>query len=252
MKTLFRLIAPVLIWLRFDKFLLSLSNNNMLVLVYHGVSHNPDRHNMNIDQFRKDIKYLSKNFNIIPLETMFKVYQSGGRYSNKTISITFDDGFCNSIIATDILDGIPATFFVTGLSTLSGTRRIVDRLLLDYHQLKRLSEVKGVTIGCHSKHHSDYATMSLKSVEVDMIQTKQDIESVIGKPCDFIAYTYGSYNEEIKDKATKIGHKYQLAVKYKSPLDKRDQRIMPRHCVSNTTTHSSNMLQICNAFRNGI
>ena len=105
-----------------------------------------------------------------------------------------------------------------------------------------LSESKIATIGSHGRYHN-YFTERNAIGELQI--SKELLFDVINKPINLIAYPFGSYNGNIKNLADMLGYTGQLAVKYKLPGDKKDKRIMNRHCISTTTTFESNMIQLC-------
>ena len=89
--------------------------HNDVVVMYHNVlpQERRDIHLRNVSQqdFRKQLKYFKKRFQIVPLRELFD-----SPHPNNRIAITFDDGLVNNLrFALPILEeeGIPATFFIT-------------------------------------------------------------------------------------------------------------------------------------------
>ncbi len=116
------LIFPLALGMKLDKFILQSSKSNCLNIYFHGVSPNnfleiSGRH-MLANQFEKLIKYLVKNYTIIPLSDAFKE-SNRQTYRKKQITISFDDGYLNNLTyAIPILKkyNVPTTFFVCGVS----------------------------------------------------------------------------------------------------------------------------------------
>lgn len=98
-----------------------LGSKKNFILMYHGVcntANNPfnSRH-CYVSDFENQIKYLSKNANIISLKDFFD-----GKFdaSKCNIAITFDDGYRNNLtLAAPILDKykVKASMYITGLHT---------------------------------------------------------------------------------------------------------------------------------------
>jgi len=249
-KSVFRKhIASVLLRMKVDEMLHFITDNNMLILNYHGVGDIADKHYMPPDQFKKHLDYFRRNFNVVPMGELFSVYLDKAKYGIKTIALTFDDGDATCLDIAEMLQGLPATFFVTGLSTSNNRESLYDIPLMTKDELIELSKLPNVKIGCHSMIHWDYMKLPLDFVMRDMKLSKKLIEEVIGKNIYSIAYPFGSYDEEIKDLASECGFLSQLTVDYQCPGDYKDLRILPRHGIPNTTTYESNILQICHAFK---
>lgn len=121
--------------------------------------------------------------------------------------------------------------------------------LLDGRQLVELSKSKIVTIGSHGHNHYNLGQIEPEFAKFELEHSKVLLESVIQKEVKYIAYPDGSYNANVKDMAEKAGYVGQMAVKYKLPEDKADQRILDRFGVSATTTFESNMLFLNKSFK---
>ena len=120
--------------------------------------------------------------------------------------------------------------------------------LLTRKELLSLSESPIVDIGSHGYLHYNLGCIEPNMAKIELEKSKKILEELIGKEIDMIAYPDGSYNEEVKDMATSIGYKYQLAVDYKTSEDIKDLRIMNRHCMSAATTFGSNMIMLNRSF----
>jgi len=91
------------------------------IVMYHGVfSGNDTRFNgrfMPIADFKTQLNYFKKNFEILPVKELFE--NKTNRSNKKQIAITFDDGYKNNFdYALPLLEElkIPASFYITGLN----------------------------------------------------------------------------------------------------------------------------------------
>jgi peptidoglycan/xylan/chitin deacetylase (PgdA/CDA1 family) len=116
----FRIVAPVLLFCRFDLLLRRYSGNDRMIIFLHGVTssknHQINGRHMDAGQFEKFLIYLKTNFEILPVEELCKQKGTGKPVSRKKIALSFDDGFHNNVdVALPLLvkHGIPATFFVS-------------------------------------------------------------------------------------------------------------------------------------------
>jgi peptidoglycan/xylan/chitin deacetylase (PgdA/CDA1 family) len=113
---------PILIKLGVEKLPLLFAKNNVLNIFYHGVvkqdaSRIFGRHIVR-DQFEQHMKYISKKFNVISLPEAFQMYRTGTRPDQKTVTVSFDDGYLNNLeTALPILEkyNIKTTFFISSI-----------------------------------------------------------------------------------------------------------------------------------------
>ncbi len=124
-----KLLLPLIRKTKLSEQISRFSNNQNLILNYHGVVKNFDlelsKNHLPISQFEEQMVYFKKNFEILSLEEIFR---HKGKRDNptkiKNLSVTFDDGYLNNFEnAYPILKSlnIPATIFVTGQSITNPT-----------------------------------------------------------------------------------------------------------------------------------
>ncbi len=119
-KYLFRkIIFPLLLFLKTDRFLLLFKSKRCVILNFHGVSaikgNRFNNRHIDVSEFEKLISYLRKNFTIVALSELFEIYREKKMVQKKTIAITFDDGYLNNFTeALPILKKyqVPATFYI--------------------------------------------------------------------------------------------------------------------------------------------
>ncbi|HWY10748.1 MAG TPA: polysaccharide deacetylase family protein, partial [Bacteroidia bacterium] len=119
-KTIARkLVFPTLVGLRFDKLWLSGSNGNCVIINFHGVTNvignRFNNRHLDVREFNKIIKYLKNNFKIVSLEEIFEIHRSKTKPKQKTVALTFDDGYINNFTqALPVLKkhNVPATFYL--------------------------------------------------------------------------------------------------------------------------------------------
>ena len=118
-------------------FLLSyLKRNKPIILMYHSINHHnsqniyPDNI-ISIENFEKQVEFLSQKRNVISLEELVRRIEQGFKFSPYTTAITFDDGYYDFFLnAYPILKKhhVPATvFLITGFLD-SGGGKWEDRL----------------------------------------------------------------------------------------------------------------------------
>jgi peptidoglycan/xylan/chitin deacetylase (PgdA/CDA1 family) len=109
------ILCAALLHLQVHQLLLWRTRHRRLIVMYHGVRKTHQRingRNIRADHFERQIRFLKKHFDIVPLDT---ICSSLNNSSRRQIAITFDDGLLNNFtIALPILikHQVPATFFI--------------------------------------------------------------------------------------------------------------------------------------------
>ncbi len=121
--------------------------------------------------------------------------------------------------------------------------------LLNQDELRKLSGSKIASIGSHGHQHYNLGNITIEDAISDMSTSIKLLENCINKKIDMIAFPDGSYTENVKNEAEKLGLIYQMAVNYKLEGDAKDNRITNRHGISSTTTYESNIINLNMAFK---
>ena len=106
-------------------------NHPCIILLYHRIINDnskyldkgPGMHH-HIKDFEKEIPYLKKNYQILPMDEVVAHIKSGQGFDRPTVAITFDDGYRdNYTLAYPLLQkhGVPATIYLT--SSLIGSEK---------------------------------------------------------------------------------------------------------------------------------
>jgi len=121
--------------------------------------------------------------------------------------------------------------------------------LMNADQMKELSDSGLVEIGSHGYSHFNLANIEESIMEDEITRSKKLIESAILKPVITFSFPDGSYNEAVKSACLRAGYRNLCAVRYKDAGDEDDRSVLHRHGPSATTTYSSNIFFIHNAFK---
>lgn len=104
------------------------------IITYHNISDNyPMWLGINVDtlNFRKQIRFLKENYNIVNMEEALKLFEANKKHNN-AIVITFDDaykGFYTNVYPILCEYEVPATFFITVGPVNSGIPLHYDQLI---------------------------------------------------------------------------------------------------------------------------
>lgn len=191
---------------------LSFSAQAVVILQYHHVSEDTPRvTSVTPLEFRQQMAYLSDNgFTVIPLSEVVDGLKADKAFADKTVAITFDDGYQNiADNAHPILKeyGFPYTIFIA-VEPIEQQYRDV----MNWMTLKQLA-ADGVELANHSWGHEhlirrlDSETESdwLTRIETNLLATEAQIVAKTGQSLKMLAYPYGEYNAAIEALLSKLG-----------------------------------------------
>ena len=188
------------------------------ILMYHMVCETDDpkekRYCCHPTAFKKQMAYLKRaGYLVIGLDDLINSIINGTTLPQKSIAITFDDGFADNYEnAFPVLKkyGFPATVFV--VSRLAGRTNewmqeegFPARKLSGWKELKDMSE-NGITMGSHTTTHPSLIDIEVGSARHEIINSKSELEEALGKPVHFFAYPYGLLNEQVEKLVVEAGY----------------------------------------------
>ena len=176
-----------------------------VVLLYHHVATDtPPSTSISPKNFRKHLEFLRDNkFNVISLAEMLNQLRAGEELTDKSIAITFDDGY-SSIYETAFpmlqLFGFPFTLF---LSTGPIDRQQAN--YISWEQIREMSDA-GVQIANHMVEHpymldtrpQESQIEWLDRLEEELLIAEARIEEKTGQSHRYLAYPYGEFDTPIK------------------------------------------------------
>ena len=188
------------------------------ILMYHMVRKTDDpkekRYCCHPKTFKRQMSYLKRaKYQVIGLDDLINCIKKGTTLQQKSIAITFDDGFADNYDnAFPVLQeyGFPATVFV--VSRLVGRTNewmqeegFPKRELLGWSRLKEIS-ANGITIGSHTTTHASLIDIETESARHEIINSKSELEEALGKPVHFFAYPYGRFNQQVEKIVAEAGY----------------------------------------------
>ena len=183
-----------------------------VILQYHHVSTaTPRVTSVNIEEFRQHLTYLRDNgFTVLRLEEIIATLRSGGTLADRSVAITFDDGYRNNYEAAYPLlreFGWPFTLFIS--ADLVGSN---DDLYLNWEQIREMA-ANGATIANHGITHLYLLARSpgeddsawLQRIEHELVTAEDEIKAETGQSHKLFAYPYGEYDSSIQVLVERLG-----------------------------------------------
>ncbi len=177
-------------------------NIHLAILMYHYVENVTDvrdtiRKSLSItpNEFESQITTLINNgYEFINLTILAEFFEGKITLPAKAVIITFDDGYAD--FYTDALPilrkyNVPAVLFM-----VSGFLDMTHNYLTK-EQLKEIAGSGFVEIGAHGIHHLNMNFFDNTTITSEIVQSKSDLEKLLGTPVKHFAYPYGEYSEKI-------------------------------------------------------
>ena len=182
----------------------STQGHGVILLYHHVAADTPPSTSISPEKFKEHLEFLrDNNYSVIALDKMIKNIREGTDLPDKSVAITFDDGY-SSIYETafPLLKsfGFPFTLFLS-----TGP---IDREQQNYMTWKQVREMSdaGVIIANHmvehpymlekqpQESHNDW----LNRLETELLIAETRIKEETGQSHRFLAYPYGEFDTPIK------------------------------------------------------
>lgn len=132
-------VVQRVLWLSglFEIYLRFTGKNGAIILMYHSIINSKNRrfidpaYAMGIDEFDRQMKFLSKHRHVISMDDLSKKLAEGKTPKRGTVVITFDDGYLDNYeLAAPVLKkyGLPATIYLATAYISRGESQWIDQL----------------------------------------------------------------------------------------------------------------------------
>ncbi len=197
------------------------------ILMFHGIDREGSVLSVSPEQFSSLINAIdASGYQIVELQDLLRNPGTG------RVALTFDDGFSSVLNeAAPILDGRPATLFVTtGVvgKFNSWESDAYRRSILSWHDLAKL-ESRGFKLECHTVNHPDLRGLSDADVEAQFEESKEELHQQLGAKATVLAYPYGYVDRRVADIAASH-FEYAVSTQFSALRQDQDQdrMLMPR------------------------
>ncbi len=203
------------------------------VLMYHMVREHIDGAKFNKlrvkpEEFEKQVAWMkAEGFHFV---TMHELQQNWGRHPEKTVAITFDDGYLDNLEnAYPILEKYQAkaTIYVvvdrhdrdwsTYKKAHHNSGELAREPKLSDEQIKQLAQSGWVEIGSHTLTHANLDKLDDAACLFELTESKKQLEQLIDTSVSSFAYPFGIYSDRDVRMAKEAG--YSNAVTTKEGID---------------------------------
>lgn len=145
---------------------------------------------------------------VTPDDLLYALVTSTSKLPPKPVIITFDDGYKEDYtLVYPILQklDIKATYFIISeASKLGGYMKDA--------QIKEVSDSGLITIGSHTRTHAGLTYYGDGKRDSEIAGSKQDLETLLGKPVNTIAYPYGYTSRQVEAEVAADGYDLGFAI----------------------------------------
>lgn len=204
------------------------------VLMYHrlGDAHNDweRKYCVSPARFAEHMRGLARSgWQAVSIEQFFAWMDGSAELPRRAFLLTFDDGFLGvHEHAAPVLRplGWPATVFL--VTDLIGQR---DHWCAQHNpsgetyplmtaEHIRALHAQGFSFHSHTRTHASLPTLDDASLHDELSGARRDLETLVGKPANYIAYPYGHYDDRVLHAARSAG--YRAAFSVQPGFNRRD------------------------------
>lgn len=140
----------------------------------------------------------------------------------RRVRVTFDDAFRSAAGVFPALErmGVPIGLFVCTGYARDGAPLTIPELATDeldelatmtWDELRDLVR-RGAEVGSHTVSHPHLPELSDADIRRELSESKQEIETELGRPCLELAYPYGEHDERVRAAARTAGYERAYAL----------------------------------------
>ncbi len=169
----------------------------------HEIGQNNNPWTISCEQFEVFLKWIRKRkLQVISMSEVAEYYQKKEFPQNK-IAITFDDGRIGVwLYALKLLRqyNMPVTIYIV-YDWIFHNIRNKEEMYSEFaglEEIKMISNEKNITLGYHTKTHSNLKKMNYNEIIYETIDTKRQLEKKLEKRIEHFSYPYGGYTDQVK------------------------------------------------------
>jgi peptidoglycan/xylan/chitin deacetylase (PgdA/CDA1 family) len=177
-----------------------------------------------VDVFEQQASWIARAMEVLDLDRALGLVDRGGGLPRGTTALTFDDGYAGvHRHAFPILQRLgvrPTLFLVSG--AFDGTVRAEewvdpeDRIgyeptVIAQDAVRELAEA-GWSFGSHSHTHRDLTELSEEECGRDLRESRERLESMLGRQVRWLAYPKGRHAEHVRRAARAAGFTHALSL----------------------------------------
>jgi peptidoglycan/xylan/chitin deacetylase (PgdA/CDA1 family) len=168
--------------------------------------------------FERQLAFLKQfNYRVLTMEEYANIKSGRIKSQGREVFITFDDGhrsFQEQAVPVLKKYNFPAVMFLISDSVKSGgLPGYQDSLNLK--EVRELAKIPGFSFQGHTKTHWHLREMTPEQLDLELRESKKDLEAMLGEPVDYLAYPFGEFNQTVMETAKKAGYRLAFSTSFK-------------------------------------
>ena len=173
---------------------------------------------VNRESFAKQMAFLKQfHYRVLTMDEYYAIKSGHRKPQGREVLITFDDGQRSfKTDAIPILErySLPAVIFLFSDAVKSGgVGQYADSLSLK--EITELQQNPLLSFQGHTKSHPHLKEITEEQLEEELVVSKNELEAILGKPVNYLAYPFGELNEPIMKAVQKAGYKLAFGTSFK-------------------------------------
>jgi peptidoglycan/xylan/chitin deacetylase (PgdA/CDA1 family) len=172
--------------------------------------------------FDEQCAWLARNRTVVPLLDAVQRLDGSGRLPRGVAALTFDDGFealYEQVSPVLTRYQLPGTVFLVA-KTLTPLGQAVDWVdtppdhpltTLSVDQVLQMQD-DGVDFQSHSLAHLDLTSLSFDECVRDLKESKELLETILGREVPLLAYPRGRHNDDVRAAAARAGYSHAFTL----------------------------------------
>ena len=176
------------------------------VLMYHSIDDSSSVVSISPKVFEWQMRWISDHgYQVLPLRQVVEKIKKGIGFPQRSISITFDDGYesvYQNAFPTLVKFGFSATIFLVSgyigqINNWPGQPASISPLTLaNWDQIREMDKYN-VDFGSHTITHPRLDQIHTDDARVEICNSKTMVEQKLGHAIDLFAFPYGKYNRQV-------------------------------------------------------
>ena len=200
------------------------------VYMFHNISDVGDTYSISLEHFKEMLDYFSENKKIVDIDTLINE-----KYSDNIV-LTFDDAY-KSVYehAYPLLKEMNVPYYVFICNEFTDKDEY-----LSSDMIKKMSDDSKCIIGSHGMKHALSRFMDDDTYKNDLKESKNILESLIGKKVSDFAFPYGSMYACSDDNIRNAKEVYDnVFMTYNLGYNSEYERVIPRININDSNYRSS-------------
>lgn len=199
------------------------------ILYYHSIEKEAGNElRIPAEEFESHIKFLHQaGYQSITLHELYQHFYEGRELPQKPFVLTFDDGYS---------DNYSNAFRIAGKYGFTGTIFMVTGWIdgegyLTKEQLREMSKA-GWQIEAHTVSHPKLNELTAAQLESELRESKRQLEKLLNRPVEFLAYPFGVYTEQVIQESRAAGYLMGLTTERGWAKEKDPYRVQRIYCYA--------------------